>query len=34
MSAGARETLDGAMSETDWQAQVVKLAKAQGWLRG
>ncbi len=27
----ARDELDAAMTEKDWQTQVVKLAKAQGW---
>ncbi len=26
-----RDELDAAMTEKEWQAQVVKLAKAEGW---
>ncbi len=27
-----RDELDAAMTEKEWQAQVVELAKAEGWL--
>ena len=28
----ARDELDAAMTEKEWQAQVVKLAKDEGWM--
>ena len=28
----ARETLDNAMSEADWQTQIVNAARQAGWL--
>ena len=28
----AREVMDGAMSEADWQSQVVDAARKAGWL--
>lgn len=31
-TAPARATLDAAMTEEEWQAQVLELARAQGWL--
>lgn len=31
MSADARATLDDALGEREWQAQVVALAKTEGW---